>query len=182
MAEATNKIEKLTFVGLYDRLSNVAEITAQDPSGLPGVGITTFTLDVETVAHYCAEAWMLLVVRRIKLGMMAFKPDLPWLPEDNQVTTEAGLTITAAVDRLPELHEEWKDQIEALIYANENKLVKVVYANGGISETRPADEPRNEEHSVTMSAGGKSVTLKNTDINTLTKALGKVANGRGGGR
>jgi len=157
MAEATNKLEKLTFVGLYDRLSNVAEITAQDPSGLPGVGITTFTLDVETIAHYCAEAWMLLVVRRIKLGMMAFKPDLPWLPDDNQVTTEAGLTITAAVDRLPALHEEWKDQIEALIYANENKLVKVVYANGGISETKPVPESSPiDDSTVTISVDAKA--------------------------
>lgn len=180
MAEATNKLEKLTFVGLYDRTSNVAEITAQDPSGLPGVGITTFTIDVETVAHYCAEAWMLLVVRRIKLGMMAFKPDLPWLPDGNQVTTEAGLTITAAVDRLPGLHEEWKDEIEQLLYANENKLIKVVYANGGVSETKPAAEPKpKSENTLTISVdGNKPVTLTDQELRDLPGKLRKLANGR----
>ena len=197
MAEA-NKPEKLGFVRLYNTRLPLAAVEVQKPGALKGIGTMRHDISLVYVAHYCWEGGLLLVSQHID--------DAPagWLDREHTspaMTSHVCATETAAVDRIVRMKgEAWEnahDRVEAAIGKYGPVSVTRYDADGVIQEDPeehdvtfrgdPATLPeplrkiasgKGEEQSVTMSAGGKSVTLKNTDIGTLTKALSKVANGR----
>lgn len=180
MAEATNKLEKLTFVGLYDAETPCAEITVQDDAGLPGVGVQTFKISVQTIGHYCAEAMTLLISRRVKLG--GWSPALKWLPKDDQISTVSGLFITGAVDRLPNIHADWIREVNHLVMDHEKKLVRVTYLDRAGDPQYDVSAPapsKSDDTTLTISVDGKKpVTLTDQTLRDLPGQLRKIANGR----
>ncbi len=180
MAEESNKLERLVFVGLYDSETEVAEVTMQDPAGLPGVAVQTFKVGVQTVAHYCAEAWTLLIARRVKLG--GWSPALDWLPTDPQVSTIAGLTITGAVNRLPEIHADWIRDVNKLLMGHEAQFAKVTYLDGR-PDPKPSPGPSSrDDTTLTISVDGKkAVPLTDKQFRDLPGKIRKLAKGRQAG-
>lgn len=197
MAEA-NKQEKLGFVRLYNAHLPLAAVEIQNPSALKGIGTIRYDIGLVYVAHYCWEAGLLLVSQHID------EAPLGWIDREHvnaAMSSHACATETAAVDRIVQMKgEAWVHAHGRVVSAIiKHKPLRVIHydADGVIQEDpeehdvtfrgdpttlpeplRKIDSGKGAEPSVTMSAGGKSVTLKNTDIGTLTRALGKVANGR----
>lgn len=185
MAEATNKLEKLTFVGLYDAETPCAEITIQDDAGLPGVGVQTFKVGAQTIGHYCAEAMTLLISRKVKLG--GWSPALKFLPKEDQISTISGLMITGAVDRLPDIHASWIRELNHLVMDNEKKLVRVTYLDrmGDPQYDVSAPDMAREDNDTTVTIqvnGHEPVSMSDKEFRDLPGKIRKMANGRGGGR
>lgn len=180
MAEATNKLEKLTFVGLYDAETPCAEITVQDDAGLPGVGVQTFKVSVQTIGHYCAEAMTLLISRRVKLA--GWSPALKWLPSEDQISTVSGLFITGAVDRLPNIHADWIQEVYHLVQDHEAKLVRVTYLDRAgdpkYTASMPADVPSDDTKVTIQVNGNEPVTMSDKAFRDLPGKIRKMANGR----
>lgn len=180
MAETTNKLEKLTFVGLYDAETPCAEITVQDDAGLPGVGVQTFKVSVQTIGHYCAEAMTLLISRRVKLG--GWSPALKWLPKDDQISTVSGLMITGAVDRLPNIHADWIREVNHLVIEHEKKLVRVTYLDRAGDPQYDVSAPapsKADDTTVTIQVNGhEPVTMSDQELRDLPGKIRKMANGR----
>lgn len=204
MAEA-NKPEKLGFVRLYNTRLPLAAVEVQKPGALKGIGTMRHDIVLVYVAHYCWEGGLLLVSQHIDDSPAGWLDREHTSPA---MTSHVCATETAAVDRIIRMKgESWEnahDRVEAAIGKYGPVSVTRYDADGVIQEDpepesaeaeehdvtfrgdpatlppvlRTIDSGKGEEPSVTLSAGGKSMTLKNTDIGSFTKSLGKIANGR----
>lgn len=204
MAEA-NKPEKLGFVRLYNTTAPIANVVLQDPNKLPRMGEIEHSIGMAFVAHYCWEAGLLLVAVHIVDAPNGWFEDTDLRA---RLTSYHCDTETSAVDRIIRMkREEWSKRcadVELAVYQHKPLRVTRYDADGVIQEDPAPEQAEAEEHdvtfrgdpatlppalrkiasgkgdepSVTLSAGGKSVTLKNTDIGPFTKSLGKIANGR----
>lgn len=114
-----NKLEKLTFVTLFDRPLQVCVLSRDQAGGLPGIAKETSELFARFQASYCAENMVLLVTRTAyDSRYWEFK----WLP-DKSIQTITGLDISAAVEKIYVESRAWQEQIEKLAFANIPELM-----------------------------------------------------------
>lgn len=130
-----NKPEKLGFVRLYNALLPLAAVDVQDGNALKGIGLKRHEIQVEYICHYCWEASLLLVSRRIDGA-----PD-GWLELDDtraRITSFPCATETAAVDRIVRVRSELWSQCDELVSAaiarHEPLHAKRYSANGEVIE------------------------------------------------
>lgn len=114
-SEETNKIEKATFVTLYDKRADVATCKRQKPGALPGL---CETHDVKAVlkAHFCPESHILLFEKAVEFPGSW---ECNWVPE-RKLETLTIWNVTAAVDRITAYMATLEDDTAALVAKHTN--------------------------------------------------------------
>lgn len=161
MSEDNNKLEKATFILIYDREIDTVTVTRRKAGALD---LGENTREASTVqacieTHYCFERRALMIERTVR-NTEYWK--LPWAPE-RKLEIVGGLTISDAVEEVVTRANEWRDEVTALV--NENA------PGGKLQEGNEEPAAEGEVNSVTLSANGKSVTMSAKNVADATRKI-----------
>lgn len=126
MSTDNNKLEKATFIKIYDRDADAVTVTRQKSGALP---LGDDTREASTVqacieVHYCFERSVMMietVARNTEHWRLDFLPA-------RKLEIVGGLTISDAVDECSKRKDEWAEELEliTLEHAPGGKLPDVI--------------------------------------------------------
>jgi len=140
-----NKLEKATFIRLYERAFDVCSLNRDKPGSLPGMARESSSVFARFGAHYCAETMVLLVERKAT-NSAYWKLD--WLPKKT-LETVGGLSISDAVDTIFTKARAWKDDVTNIVEANAPNFEVVMTPPPEDETVKEADEAMTAKEVVT---------------------------------